>query len=109
MRNEGIDIGALETVAGEQLFANFGLFTDGELEYLLAILVNIVHFLVDSFVTRGIQASPSRHVQGASSGSVNLVDKIDQADRIIFRGFEDRGPRTVAEDHAGGAIGVIND
>src|ERR1700691_536955 len=109
MGDEGVDVRSFEAVAFQQLQAGFGLFAHGELEDLLAVLMNVVHFLVDGFMRGGIEAASAGHLQEASAGAVDFVDEIDQSYGIVFGGFEDYGARSVAEDHAGCTVGVIDD
>src|SRR5205814_4797403 len=71
MRNEGVNITSLQAIALKNLFANFCLLADRELEYCLAVLVNIMHLFVHRFVSGGMQASPTRHVKGTSPGAVH--------------------------------------
>ena len=47
-------------------------FLNRVLEDLLAILMNIVHFLVDGFMRRWVQAAARRHVQVLSARALDL-------------------------------------
>ena len=109
MGNEGIDVAAFQAVASEDFFAKLGLLADGELEHRLAVLMNVVHPLLDRFLGGGMKASAARHVERATARAIHLVDEIDQAFGIIFRGLQDDGAGSIAEDHAGGAVGVVDD
>src|SRR3989442_10604070 len=60
--NEGINVGSLKAVAGQQPLAGFRLAAYGKLEDLLAILVYVMHSLVYRFASRRVQAAAARHV-----------------------------------------------
>src|SRR5580704_19638538 len=100
MGNEGIDVGALQSVALQDSLADFGHFADGVLEDCAAVLVDVMHPLVNGFVARGMQAAASGHVQRTSSGPVDLVDEVDHSEAITIRRFEDDGASPVAENNA---------
>src|SRR6185312_17139881 len=51
----------------------------------------------------------ARHVERTSSRTIHFMDEIDQTHRVILGGLEYHGAGSVAEDHAGGAVGVIDD
>src|ERR1019366_10331011 len=101
------NIRSFEAVAFEQLQTGFGLLAHGKLEDLLAVLVNVVHLLIDSFTRGRIEAATAGHIEKTAAGAVDLVDEVDQANRIIFGRLENNGTRAVAKDDAGGAVGVI--
>ena len=100
---------AFQPVAFEQLLAQFGLLADGELEDLLAVLVHVVHSLLDRFLARGVQAASAGHVKELGAGTVDFMDVVDQPHGIIFRGLQNHRARAIAKDHAGGAVGVVDD
>src|SRR5580704_19197417 len=108
MGNEGIDVGALQSVALQDSLADFGHFADGVLEDGAAVLVDVMHPLIDGFVARGIQAAASGHVQRTTSGTVDLVDEVDQSEPITLRWFKDDRAGPVAKNNAGRAIGVVD-
>ena len=56
-----------------------------------------------------MQTAASRHVQCAPARTVNLVHEVDQTDRIVLGRLEDHGSSSVPKNHAGRAVGVIND
>ena len=51
MRDEGVNVGTFEAIAFQQLQAGFGLLSHGELEDLLAVLMNVVHLFIDGFTS----------------------------------------------------------
>src|ERR1019366_7181491 len=69
MRNEGVDLAALEVVAFKNLFAERRHLAHRELEDSCPILMNEVHLLVDRLVSRWIQASATWHVKRAAARS----------------------------------------
>src|SRR6266576_2899537 len=71
--------------------------------------MNIVHLLVDRFARGGVQASPTGHVERAGTGAVDFVEVVDQTNPVIVGGLENYGAGTVAKDHAGGSVGVVDD
>src|SRR5258706_13085025 len=109
MRNEGVDIGALEAIALQQLQAGFGLLAYGEFEDLLAVLVYVGHFLIDGFTSSRIEAAASGHLQEASAGAIDFGDEVDQANRIIFGGLEKASTRSLPKKNAGCAISGARD
>src|SRR5580693_1200166 len=109
MGNEGIDVSALQPIALEESLADFGHFADGVLEHRSAVLVDVMHPLVNGFVARGVQAAASGHVQRTSSGTVDLVDEVDQPEAIAIGWFEDDGASPVAKNNASRPIGVVDD
>src|SRR5260370_12999254 len=100
MRNECIDIRSFETITAKQLLADFSLLAHGKLKDLLPILMNVVHFLVDRLVGRGMETAPGRHVEEASAGAIDFMDEIDQAHRLVFRGLENGGSGPAPQEHA---------
>ena len=108
MRNKSIDVASLQPITLQQLLAKLGLLAHRELEDRLPILVDIVHLLLHRVVGGGIQAAAARHVQRAGTGTVNLVDVVDEPKGIVFRRLQNHGTRTVAKNHASRAIRVIN-
>src|SRR5882762_3839253 len=109
MRNECIDVRSFETITAKQLLADFSLLAHGKLKDLLPILMDVVHFLVDRLMGRGMETAPGRHVQEASPGAIDFMDEIDQAHRLVFRGLENGGSGSVAKDHAGSSVRVVDD
>ena len=78
MRNEDVDIGALQAIALEQLQAELGLLANRELEHLLAILVNIVQLFLDGFLAAGVQTATARHIEKLPTRSIHFVDEINE-------------------------------
>ena len=74
-----------------------------------SILMNEVHLLVDRFVGRRIQTSAARHVKRARARAIHFVQKVNESEGIVFRWFEQDRARSIAEDDAGGAVGVVDD
>src|SRR5258708_39508260 len=109
MRNECIDIRSFETITAKQLLADFGLLAHGKLKDLLPILMNVVHFLVDRLVGRGMETAPGRHVEEASAGAIDFMDEIDQAHRLVFRGLENAGSDPRSKDHPGMSVRLVTD
>src|ERR1035438_6926019 len=54
-------------------------------------------------------AYSDRHIEKLAAGTIDFVNEVDQPDGVIFGGFQNRRARTVPEDHAGGAVGVVDD
>ena len=59
----------------------------------LAVLVDVMHPLVDRFMARWVAAAASGHIVG----------EIDQI-IVVSGGFKENCTRAVAEDHAGSAV-----
>ena len=79
MRDECIDIAARQAVSFENLVAEFRHLTNGELEDRAAVLMDVVHFLIDGVMSRRIQAPAAWHVERTSPGAVDLVNEVNQA------------------------------
>src|SRR5208282_3777170 len=109
MRDEGINLAALNVVAFENLFAEQRHLPHRELEDRSSILVNEMHLLVDGIVTGWIQASAAWHVQRLATRSVDFVQKVDETDGVVFGGLEQDRACSIAKDDAGGAVGVVDD
>ena len=107
--NEGIDVTALQSVAGQDLLAEFGLFADGELENRLPVLMDVVHPLVHRFLGGGMEASAAGHVERTTAGTIHFMNEIDHALGVVLGRLQDHRARAVAKYHAGGAIGVVDD
>ena len=56
----------------------------GVLEDLLAVLMDVVHLLVDGLVRCGIQAAAAGHVEVLAAGAFDLGDVVDDA---VFAGL----------------------
>src|SRR5581483_10119501 len=109
MWNEHINVAALQIVALEQTLADVGLFAYRELKYRLAILVNVMHFLVHGLVGGRIEATAAGHIKSTAAGAVNFMNKINDAGRVIFARLQQHCTGTVAKNYASGAVGVVND
>ena len=96
-------------VAGEDGLGGFDHFADGEFVDGLAVLMDVVHLLVDGFVGGRMQAASAGHEQGAGAGAVDFVMEVDHAVLAVGGGFEEDCAGAVAEEHAGGAVGVVDD
>src|SRR4029077_8220196 len=107
VRNEHVDIPGLQSIAFKNLLAQLDLLANCKFEYRLPVLVNIVHFLVDGLVSRGMKTSAAGHIQRAAAGAVDFVNEIDNAQRIIVGWFKNYRARAVAENYTGSAVGVI--
>ena len=57
----------------------------------------------------GKEAAAGGHVERDGAGAVDFVPEVDEADFAFFAGFEQDRARAVAEDDAGGAVGVVDD
>src|SRR6185437_9137156 len=82
-------------------------FAHGELVDGLPILVDEVHLLVDGLVGRRAEAAACGQVEAYAAGAVDLVHVIDHADLAFFAGLDEHGSAAVAEEDAGGAVGVV--
>src|SRR5712692_4857204 len=97
-----------QSVSLQDGLANLDHFTHSKFEHRLSILVDVVHFLVHRLVRGWVQASASRHVQGCASGTIYFVEKVDETRLTIGRRFHQHGAGTIAKDHTGGPVGVID-
>src|ERR1700687_1578576 len=108
MRNERINIRPLQSIAFEQFLAEFGLLANCELEDLLPILMNVVHSLRNRLFARRIQAPSAGHVEKLAARPIYFVNEVDESDGVIFRRLQKCSARTVPENHAGSAVGVVD-
>ena len=110
----GIDHGHVvggEAVARQQVAAGFVHLADGVLEHLAAVLVDVVQALVDGFVGSRQAAAAGGHLEEIAARAVHLADEIDEA-QVVFAiagGLDQHGAGAVAEQDAGGAVGVVDD
>ena len=81
----------------------------GELEDRLAVLLDVVHPLLDRLVRGRVQAAARRHLERGPAAAVDLVLEPDDLEALFNRGLHDHGAGPVAEQHAGGAVGVVDD
>ena len=65
--------------------------------------------LIDCVLRRRPQAAARGHAQRLPAAAVDVVLEVDDADVRIVGGLDHRRTRAVAEDHAGRAIGVVDD
>jgi hypothetical protein len=101
-----------EPVARQQIAAGFVHLADGVFENLLAVLVDVVLVLVDGLVGRRQAAAAGRHDEGIAARAIDLAHEIDEAQMavaILSAGSINTGASAVAEQDAGGAVGVIDD
>ncbi len=108
MRNKAINVVGGEAISRQQLFANLAHFSDRVFENCTPVLMDEMHLFIHSVVRRGMQAAAGGHVQRAPSRAINLVQEINDS-RAVFRGLEDDRSSPIAEQNAGGAVGVIED
>src|SRR5262249_25577438 len=109
MRNKSSDVTSLQPIALQKFLAEFRLLTNGKLENRLAILMDVMHFLLDRLVRGRVQASSPRHVEETAAGTVNFMQEIDQTDRVVVSRFEEYAAAAISENDAGSSIGVVND
>src|SRR5215469_14697151 len=108
MWNEYVNVGALQPVAFQKLLAKLCLLAHGELENLLPILMDVMHFLRNRVFARRMQTAPARHVQVISPRSVHLMDEVDEPLGVILRRLENRRASPVPKKDAGRTVGVID-
>ena len=98
-----------DRVAVQHALGELSHFADGCLVDGTSVLVDEVIAGVDGGVGCGVEAAAGGHVEGVGSGAVYLVDEVDKADFVGCTGFKEHGTGAVAEENAGGAVGVIDD
>ena len=110
MWNKSGDIGAGKSIAGKNFVRDFCHFANGIFEHCCAVLMDKVHFLLDRFVRRRMQAPAARHVERASSGAIYLMNKVDQTELFSINGrLEKNRSGAITEDDAGSTIGIVDD
>ena len=109
VRDETSEIGASDSVAFEDPFGGLGHFAHGIFVDGLPVLVDVVHFFSDCFGGGRIEASTGGHIEGTGAGTINFVHVVNHADFVLGCGLDEDTARSVAEEDAGGAVGVVND
>jgi len=71
--------------------------------------VNVVLLGIDGGVRGGETAAAGGHVEGDGTGAVDFVVEVNEADFAFFAGLEEDSAGAIAEDDAGGAVGVVDD
>ena len=108
MRDEQVHVLAAQAQLLEHLDAGVGHLAHGVLEDVLAFLVDVVQVLLDGLVAGGAQAAAGRHAQETAARAVDLVGEAQQAG-LVVGGLQQHGPGPVPEQHAGGAVLVVQD
>ena len=79
------------------------------LKTVCALLLDVVQALVHGLVRRRLPAAAGRHAQRRPAAAVHLVLEVEDAEPVLRRRADDHGAGAVAEEHAGRAIGVVDD
>src|SRR6185437_883951 len=87
----------------------FSHLADGKLVDGLTVLIDEVLALVDSLMRGGEERAAGGHVERDGARAVDLVPEVDEADLAFLTGLEQDCARAVAEEDAGGAVGVVDD
>src|SRR5271156_431630 len=103
------EIFACEAVAFEDFDGQLAHTAHGIFEDLRAFLMDEVHAGVYGVLRGGMQGAAAGHVEVAAAGTVHVVNEIEDAFGVRGCGFDEYGAGTVAEEDAGGAVGVIED
>src|SRR5271154_860404 len=82
---------------------------DGVFVNCLPILVDIMHPGRDGLGGRGKVTSSGGHIERRSTGTINLVTKVDQPYFTLLGGLDQHCAGAISENDAGGAVGVIDD
>src|SRR5271155_4279487 len=107
MRHDQGQIFARQSVAFEDFDGQLAHTAYGVFEDLRAFLMDEVHAAVYGVLRGGMQGAAAGHVEVAAAGAVHVVDEIEDAFGVRGCRFEKDGTGAVAEEDAGGAVGVI--
>src|SRR5581483_9214161 len=94
-------------IAFQQLCCGLGHFAHSEFVHRRTVLVDVVHLLVDGLVRRRIQAAAALQVETHTARSVDLIHCVDKPYLALFGRLQQHRTAAVAEEHAGGAVGVV--
>ena len=81
----------------------------GKPEHRSAVLLHVVQALLNRLERRRHLAAAGRHAQRVAAAAVHVVLEVDDADLGIVAGLDDGRAGAITEDHARGAIGVVDD
>ena len=109
VRDEAIDISASLAILSEDTLGHLRHLLDGVFEYLLSVLMDDVHILLDGLGRGRIQRTATRHVEVFAAHAFDLMNVIEDAEIFaFFCGLEQNGSGAITEDDAGVAILVID-
>ena len=109
MSDEASEIVAGDAVALEQGLGGLDHFAHGKFVHGLAVLMDVVHLLVDGVVRGRMEAATGRHHERTAAGAIDFVMEIDHAQFALRSGLDEDCAGAVAEEDAGGAVGVVDD
>ena len=78
-------------------------------EHVLSVLNDVMHFLLDGFRSRGIQASACGHVKKLTAGTVGLENEVDNSGLPGFRGLKEHSPCPIPEKDASRSVFRVHD
>src|SRR5262249_628986 len=85
------EISSAEAVAFENLLRDLYHALDRQLENLPAVLMNVMHFLVDGFMTRGMGAPSRGHVEELAAPAVAPQQEIENSLFAVFDRLQQHG------------------
>ena len=87
MRNVELHILCAELMPCEELLRDVGHPADGEFKDIFAVLMDVMHFLFNSFCTGRMKTATGRHIQELPAVAVATQDKVDNSALAVFTGF----------------------
>lgn len=109
VRDEQIDVGRRQLVTFEQAAADLLVFLDRELEHGRAVLFDVVQPAFHGLVRRRHPASAGGHAERRAAVAIDLVQEVDDVGLAVGGRRQHHRPGAVSEQHAGRAIGEVDD
>ncbi len=107
VRDEHVDVGEAQTGLLDGLGGGVAHDANGELEDLVAVHLHVGAVFGEDLGRFGDEGAPTGDVEMLVTGAVGAKDGREQTAWLV-RGLDDEGAGAVAEEDAGGAIGVVD-
>ena len=109
VRHEEAHVLRLHAVLVEHAARDLLGLADGELEHGGAVLLHVVQALLDGLARGRPEAAAGGHLQGRAAAAVDLVREAQDVRLVVGRRRQHHRAGAVAEQHAGGAVLVVDD
>jgi trehalose synthase len=109
VRHEQAHVPRGQTVVVEHAPGDLLGLAHGELEHGGAVLLHVVQPLIDRLVRGRPEAAAGGHLQGRAAAAVDLVREAEDVRIVVSRRRQHHRAGAVAEEHARGAVLVVDD